>query len=1258
MIIYSIGGSPARITSSLPAAELAILQQVGMQLSEYAILRAGLEWIVAVSFGAAAFVIFWSIRDDGMALLVATALLTFGGTVFPVIAIPSLQGFVRFIQIIGIATAGLTIFLFPNGRFIPRWTRPLAFVLGVWLTAMLVFPEVTSSVGSIEWLNPVHSVIRLIAWLLGTDISVESFNHAVQTVRTLGFVSMLIGGFGAGAAAQIYRYLHTSDPVERQQTKLVVFSLAVAVVSSLLYYLPPVFLASLREPGSARWIFQTAGQFVFSITLVLVPLFLLIAVLRYRLWDVDILINRTMVYGLLTSVLAIVYFASIYILQALVRAVTGQGSDWVLVGSTLVIAALFRPLRDRVQIFIDRRFYREKVDYRRAFIDFGREIRTLIELPELQRTLVNRVTELLHIRYAAIYLRVAGNRFPPAFSQQIPPEANADLVLNPEEFRRLGNGGIVNPSTALPFPLLVPLIAPQPGSSALTGILALGPRLSGEGYSREDQSILLGLADQAGTSIRVAQLIDEKQTETRQRLEAEKQLADHWNSPLGRAEATADRILSRPNQALREFHHLVQESELDPEAAALVANLPSALKSSGADELARLAEGYGYLLTGHASAEMLPVALRLLVAALNPLVRSAQPPSGGAAALAAYSACRNALAARSVADIAGWGPASSRPEKTEGPDPAEGEEFLAGLAVKLDELGGISESLQALERMDSARDKIAYLGGAVDRLGRLDIFARTALGSADRTVVCGIIAHWTAVAKDAMDQLQFRAQIVCELLTRHLWQADEMTAAFSLRNAGRGAARLIEVTLIPSAEYDIVGAAWGAAYLGSGEEIRGELRLRLRLSPPTRRFRAQFEVRYADPRGGDQCENFADSIQLLDSSAEFHRIPNPYVVGTPLKAGSALFFGREDVMEFLLDHLSAAHRNNLVLIGQRRTGKSSLLKQLPLRLGEGFLPVYLDGQSLALDPGLPAFLHAVATEISLALEEHGGKTPPPDLGAFAENPAAFFEKGFLSAVRAQLGGRHLLLLLDEFEELESAARRGTLDASVFPFLRHLIQHTENLSVIFCGTHRLEELASDYWSVLFNISLYRHIGFLSRDEAVRLIQEPVAEYGMRCDDLALEKIWRVTAGHPYFLQLIGHSLVNRHNRQQRSYVTVNDVNASVEEILTAGEAHFIYLWMESTREQKMALFAMSRFGGAGFLTPDQAADELEGMGVSVDADALGGAFRDLAAREIFAAQQRSDSPFGKAYTWKLGLLGMWVEKARPLDRILAEEKARG
>ena len=1198
MILYSIGTGTAFPAPSFPAAELATLQQIGIHPPAYAMLQTALEWIVALSFFAAALVIFWSKRDDRMALLVAAALLMFGATVFPVIAIPSLQGIVRIIQVVGIAAAGLTIFLFPNGRFFPVWTRPLALFLGVWLTALLVFPEVTTAASSLEWLNPVRIVVQVLAWLLGTDVTAGAFAQALQTIRTIGFLSMMVGGFGAGAAAQVYRYFHTPDPAERQQTKLVVFSLAVAVLASLAYYLPPVFLAPLSESGPARLIFQTAGRSVFSITLILIPMFLMIAVLRYRLWDADILINRTIVYLLLTGMLAGVYFISIFIFQALVRAITGQGSDWVLVGSTLIIAALFRPLRDRLQIFIDRRFYREKVDSRRVFTEFGRELRTLIELPELQRTLVDRVTELLHIRYGALYLRGSDASFHPGYSLRIPPEANEGLDYRAEDIRQLENGEIVSRPATQPFPLLVPLIAPQQVGGTLAGFLALGPRLSGEGYSREDQTILLGLAEQAGTSIRVAQLIEEKQTETRQRMEAERELADHRNSPLGRAEATAERILARPDQALREFHQLAQQSDHDPEAAELAIHLPSALKSAGADDLSRLADGYAYLLEGRASAEMLPAALRIILAALDSRILADHPPAGAAKARAAYSASLNALAAGSVADIAGWKSTAGWREAESNSKPREEEDFLAGLEAMLAELGGVSDSLHAFERVDAARDKLAYLGAAVDRLKRLDEAARGTLGSADRPIVSSIAAQWMDILRGAMGELQSRAQIVCELLTRHLWKADDLTIALSLRNTGRGSAQNLAVRLMPSVDYKILDETRMVGVLGPGEDTEVEVRLAPRKTAEAALFRLRLEIHYADPRGEDQCDSFADSIQLLEPRGEFARIPNPYVVGIPLSAGSPMFFGRDDVMEFLLEQLAAAHRNNLVLIGPRRTGKSSLLKQLPLRLGADFLPVYLDGQSLALDPGLPAFLHAVAGEISLAMEARGWASPAPELSAFAQNPTSVFEKVFLASVRRRLGGCHLLLLLDEFEELESAARRGTLDAAIFPFLRHLIQHAENLSVIFCGTHRLEELASDYWSVLFNISLYRHIGFLSREEAFHLIQEPVAEFGMRYDDLALEKIWRVTAGHPYFLQLICHSLVNRHNRQRRGYVAVADVNAAVEEILTTGEAHFVYLWMDSTRQQKLALYAMSRFGGAGSLTPEQAAEALNRQGISV------------------------------------------------------------
>lgn len=116
-----------------------------------------------------------------------------------------------------------------------------------------------------------------------------------------------------------------------------------------------------------------------------------------------------------------------------------------------------------------------------------------------------------------------------------------------------------------------------------------------------------------------------------------------------------------------------------------------------------------------------------------------------------------------------------------------------------------------------------------------------------------------------------------------------------------------------------------------------------------------------------------------------------------------------------------------------------------------------------------------------------------------------------------------------------------------------MQHSHGLSFVFVGTRRLEEMSTDYWSVLFNIALYRHIGFLSREAAMRLVCEPVAPH-IIYDDLALDKIWRVTAGQPYFLQLVCYTLINQANNQRSGYITISDVNAALEDMLRLGEVH--------------------------------------------------------------------------------------------------------
>jgi len=308
---------------------------------------------------------------------------------------------------------------------------------------------------------------------------------------------------------------------------------------------------------------------------------------------------------------------------------------------------------------------------------------------------------------------------------------------------------------------------------------------------------------------------------------------------------------------------------------------------------------------------------------------------------------------------------------------------------------------------------------------------------------------------------------------------------------------------------------------------------------------------------------------------------------------------------------------------------------------------------MGLDPGMANFFLNLATEISFALEDQGVAMPQPNLEEFENSPASTFEHHFLAKTFQSIGQRHLLILFDEFEELEGAVRRGHLETSIFGYLRHLMQHIPNLSFIFCGTHRLEELAADYWNVLFNLSLYKRVGYFSVEEALRLIQQPVEASGMRYDDLALDKMWRVTAGHPYFLQLLCHSLVNRHNKTERNYMTVADVNAALDEILSSGEAHFIYLWTESTSEEKMILTAISRMLPlTGSIQAVQVSDYLAERGVRFERRDIREALHRLMLRDILKVEGLENGG-ESTYRWQLGLLGLWVEKYKSLGRVMDE-----
>jgi hypothetical protein len=767
-------------------------------------------------------------------------------------------------------------------------------------------------------------------------------------------------------------------------------------------------------------------------------------------------------------------------------------------------------------------------------------------------------------------------------------------------------------------------------------------------------------------------------------------------SPLGRAESMLKQLRARPDESLLRLRDLARDEP------ALLAYLPGLAREAGETSLADLSEGFQLILT---RPEVAVEGLRVLVGKTG-VQSEALPEAGGVGEWRGrgdgiqasivnrqseiqnlYALCLEALEANSVARIVslqgldrlsslssadglsnrsnadGLSNLSSADElsnlsSADGLSNLSSADRLSSLSgadwkvcsTALLELSSVAQTLSNYQRVEAVTDKIAYLGQALETLGRLEREFRASLPQPEQNILTRIAANWLSVVNNALQDLQGRAELEVLLKTRQLLNLDQATLVLELTNIGRSPASNITVVLQPGQGY--TPRSDGLAHLAILPAGRSSLiELLVSATAATDQFRAEFSVTFDDRERRGKTLAFADRVQLLKPAMAFQPILNPYAPGTPLRPGSALFCGREDLFQFVAENMGGLTRQNiLVLIGQRRMGKTSFLQQLPARLGPDYLPVYLDGQSLGIDPGMANFFSDVALAISNALADYGLAVAEPGPELFQDRPSRVFERIFLPEVFAAIGPRRLLLLFDEFEELEMRVTSGKLEATIFPFFRHLMQHADKLGFVFVGTHRLEELSAAYWSILFNIALYKRVTFLNKAAAKALIVEPVAPYGLLYDDLALDKMVRMTAGHPYFLQLLCHALINHANREQRNYLTIQDVNAVLGEMIELGEAHFAFLWEQAGPLEQLVLAALMRLAGqAPTVTAAEITALLVERGLTLELPKVSQALRQLAERDI--VREIAGQP--PRYEYKIELVRLWVERYKALSRVIEE-----
>jgi hypothetical protein len=350
----------------LAPQQMAPLARLGFTPADLAVAVVALSCLAITVTNGVAALLLWRRSDDGMALLVALTLVLMPAGFTPLLyTLPGVWFTVgKMLGNLGLTSLLVLLGLFPSGRFVPRW---------LWL--------------------PVLAVAAI-------PLGPGNLPAAVILPLILGGFLCLIGG-------QIYRYRSVSTLVQRQQTKWAVTGLVLILLINQLFWQPVGWSPALQRPDTLYALLVYPDYFL--IICILAGSFG-IAILRFHLYDIDVIIRRTLIYGTLTAILAAVYFGVVIGGQAAVGRVAPQASQSpvIIVATTLLIVVLFTPLRRSLQAGIDRRFYRSKYDAARILEAFAATLRIETDLSELSEQLMAVVQETMQPASVSLWLRKSG----------------------------------------------------------------------------------------------------------------------------------------------------------------------------------------------------------------------------------------------------------------------------------------------------------------------------------------------------------------------------------------------------------------------------------------------------------------------------------------------------------------------------------------------------------------------------------------------------------------------------------------------------------------------------------------------------------------------------------------------------------------------------------------------------------------------------------------------------------------------------------
>lgn len=377
--------------------------------------------------------------------------------------------------------------------------------------------------------------------------------------------------------------------------------------------------------------------------------------------------------------------------------------------------------------------------------------------------------------------------------------------------------------------------------------------------------------------------------------------------------------------------------------------------------------------------------------------------------------------------------------------------------------------------------------------------------------------------------------------------------------------------------------------------------------------------------------------ETLQSVSGHLYIENPYAPGNPLELGDPLFVGRDDVVQKLGQALQHKYRPAFLLTGERRMGKSSILKQLPVLLGPRYLPVFYDLQTPGMIASTSAFFATLSAGIEKQFREKGLQVQKLERSLLDDAQQQeelrvydLFEQWFTEVEQAlEQVNRTLILSFDEFEKLEDAEKRGTIDLHMlFDWFRSAIQNRPRLALLFSGAKMVGDMGRSWAGYFVNVERIK-VSFLRTADASDLIIRPIPDiFGAE----VAQEIMRVTRCHPFLIQAVCKHIIENLNESSRSFATLEDVSASVLGVFESWGGYFWDLWDRCDQDQRASLLALPMLASA------DAAQIAQMNGLSEQRTRL--ALEKLQIRELVTCEEGH-------YSFAIPLFAQWVEQNRHL-----------